>query len=160
MSRESAVGDLSEKTGRASSRLDSGRSFRWVLRSRLARRSQRKNAGRKKMARPPSSQPTEVELQILGILWELGPSPVREIHERLAAEKGTNYSTTVKMLAVMLEKGLVKRDEGVRPHVYRTATSQQRTQKRMLGTLIDKVFGGSSMSLVLQLLSSQPASKE
>jgi BlaI family penicillinase repressor len=63
------------------------------------------------MPRRPSAQPTEVEMQILRILWELGPSPVREIHRRLEAAKGTNYSTTVKMLAVMLQKGLVKRDE-------------------------------------------------
>ena len=63
------------------------------------------------MPRPVSAQPTEVEMQILRILWELGPSPVREIHKRLEAAKGTNYSTTVKMLAVMLQKGLVKRDE-------------------------------------------------
>ena len=69
------------------------------------------------MARPAATRPTEVELQILRILWELGPSPVREIHKRLEADKGTNYSTTVKMLAVMLEKGLVKRDEQAQPHV-------------------------------------------
>jgi BlaI family transcriptional regulator, penicillinase repressor len=111
------------------------------------------------MARPISSQPTDVELQILSILWELGPSPVREIHKRLEAAKGTNYSTTVKMLAVMLDKGLVKRDESDRPHVYRAAEPRQRTQKRMLGTLIDRVYDGSAMSLVLQALSSRPASK-
>ena len=73
------------------------------------------------MPRPASAQPTEVEMQILRILWELGPSPVREIHKRLEAAKGTNYSTTVKMLAVMLQKGLVKRDEEAQPHVYRPA---------------------------------------
>ncbi len=111
------------------------------------------------MPRPPASQPTDVELQILGILWELGPSGVGEIHERLNAAKGTNYSTTVKMLAVMLDKGLVKRDESVRPHVYRAAEPRQRTQKRMLSALIDRAFDGSAMSLVLQALSSRPASK-
>jgi BlaI family transcriptional regulator, penicillinase repressor len=111
------------------------------------------------MPRFASSQPTEVELQILRILWDLGPSPVRKIHKRLEAAKGTNYSTTVKMLAVMLDKGLVKRNESERPHVYRTAMSQARTQKQMLRGLIDKVFNGSAMSLVLQALSSRPASK-
>jgi predicted transcriptional regulator len=111
------------------------------------------------MARLPASQPTDVELQILAILWELGPSPVREIHQRLGAAKGTNYSTTVKMLAVMLDKGLVKRDESARPHVYRAAEARQRTQKRMLAALIDRAFDGSSMSLVLQALSSRPASQ-
>src|SRR4051812_7707108 len=91
--------------------------------------------------------PTEVELQILRVLWELGPSPVREIHRRLNAAKGTNYSTTVKMLAVMLDKGLVKRNESARPHVYRAASSQEQTQKQMLARLIDKAYNGSAMSL-------------
>ena len=111
------------------------------------------------MRRSVRLQPTEVELQILRILWEIGPSPVREIHKRLNAEKGTNYSTTVKMLAVMLDKGLVKRDESARPHIYRASRTQQRTQKQMLVGLIDKAFDGSAMSLVLQALSSRPASK-
>jgi BlaI family transcriptional regulator, penicillinase repressor len=108
----------------------------------------------------PLSQPTEVELQILRVLWDLGPSPVRDIHGRLAAEKGTNYSTTVKMLAVMLDKGLVKRDETLRPHVYRAAVTQDRVRKRMVGSLVDRLYHGSAMSLVLQMLSSKPATKE
>src|SRR5208282_5407439 len=94
------------------------------------------------MPRPTSAHPTEVEMQILRILWELGPSPVREIHRRLQAAKGTNYSTTVKMLAVMLQKGLVKRDEDAQPHVYRTAFTRARTGKRMLDDLIEKVYEG------------------
>lgn len=112
------------------------------------------------MPRPPSTQPTDVELRILSILWSGGPSPVRVIHEQLSAEKGTNYSTTVKMLSVMLEKGLVTRDESVRPHVYRAVRSRAATQKRMLRELIDKVYAGSSMSLVLQALSTQKATPE
>jgi predicted transcriptional regulator len=112
------------------------------------------------MPRPASSQPTEVEMQILRILWDLGPSPVREIHRRLEAAKGTNYSTTVKMLAVMLQKGLVKRDEEARPHVYRAALTRAKTGKRMLDDLIEKVYDGSTMSLVLQALSSEKATKE
>jgi predicted transcriptional regulator len=111
------------------------------------------------MPRPASSQPTDVELQILRILWDLGPSPVRAIHERLKAEKGTNYSTTVKMLAVMLQKGLVKRDEEAQPLVYRAALSRERAGKRMLSDLIDKVYEGSAMSLVLQALSSRQATQ-
>lgn len=111
------------------------------------------------MARPASSQPTEVELQILRILWQSGGSTAREVHNGLAAveAKETNYSTTVKMLAVMLEKGLVKRDESVSPQVYRAAVSQKVTQRRMLGDLIDKVYDGSALSLVLQALSSRKA---
>jgi BlaI family transcriptional regulator, penicillinase repressor len=112
------------------------------------------------MPRPTSSQPTEVEMQILRILWELGPSPVREIHRRLEAAKGTNYSTTVKMLAVMLQKGLVKRDEDAQPHVYRPALTRAKAGKRMLDDLIEKVYDGSAMSLVLQALSSGKATKK
>jgi len=99
-------------------------------------------------------------MQILRILWDLGPSPVREIHRRLEAAKGTNYSTTVKMLAVMLQKGLVKRDEEARPHVYRPALTRAKTGKRLLDDLIEKVYDGSTMSLVLQALSSEKATKE
>lgn len=112
------------------------------------------------MARSASTQPTEVEMQILRILWELGPSPVREIHRRLEAAKGTNYSTTVKMLAVMLQKGMVRRDENAQPHVYRPALTRAKTGKRMLDDLIEKVYDGSAMSLVLQVLSSGKATKE
>ncbi len=99
-------------------------------------------------------------MQILRILWELGPSPVREIHRRLGAAKGTNYSTTVKMLAVMLQKGLVKRDEKAQPHVYRPVLTRAKTGKQMLADLIEKVYDGSAMSLVLQALSSGKATKE
>jgi predicted transcriptional regulator len=99
-------------------------------------------------------------MQILRILWELGPSPVREIHKRLGAAKGTNYSTTVKMLAVMMQKGLVKRDEEAHPHVYRPAITRAKTGKRMLDDLIEKVYDGSAMGLVLQALSSGKATKQ
>lgn len=112
------------------------------------------------MARQASSQPTEVELQILRILWQSGGSTAREVHNGLATveAKQTNYSTTVKMLSVMLDKGLVKRDGSVSPQIFRAATSQKVTQRRMLGDLIDKVYDGSALSLVLQALSARPAS--
>ncbi|MBI3864802.1 MAG: BlaI/MecI/CopY family transcriptional regulator [Planctomycetia bacterium] len=99
-------------------------------------------------------------MQILRILWDLGPSPVREIHKRLQAENGTIYSTTVKMLAVMRDKGLVKRDETVQPHVYRPALSREKAGKRLLGDLIEKVYDGSAMSLVMQALSSTRATPD
>ncbi len=105
-----------------------------------------------------SFQPTEVELQMLRILWELGPCPVREIHARLNKEKGTNYSTTVKMLSVMLEKELVRRDENVSPHVYRAAVSRAAAGKRLVRNLVDKVYDGAAMSLVLHALKSAKAS--
>ena len=112
------------------------------------------------MRKSGTSQPTAVELQILRILWELGPSPVRDIHQRLNEAKGTNYSTTVKMLSVMLEKGLVRRDENASPHIYRAAFSRETAGKRMLSDLIEKVYDGAAMSLVLQALASTQATKE
>lgn len=107
-----------------------------------------------------SSQPTAVELEILRILWDLEPCPVRDIHARLSATKDTNYSTTVKMLAVMLQKGLVTRNEEVTPHLYKAALSRQKAGKKFLRDLIDKVYDGSAMSLVLQALSSGKASPQ
>ena len=107
-----------------------------------------------------SSQPTAVELEILRILWELGPSPVRDVHTRLNEAKGTNYSTTVKMLSVMLIKGLVKRDEKATPLIYRAAMTRERAAKKFLTELIEKVYDGSAMSLVLQALASSKASKQ
>ncbi|MFN0130746.1 MAG: BlaI/MecI/CopY family transcriptional regulator [Verrucomicrobiales bacterium] len=101
-----------------------------------------------------------MELQMLRILWELGPSPVREIHARLNADKGTIYSTTVKMLSVMLDKGLVRRDENASPHIYRAAFSRETARKRMLGDLIEKVYDGAAMCLVLQALASTQATKQ
>jgi BlaI family penicillinase repressor len=112
------------------------------------------------MPRPSSPQPTEVEMQILRILWDLGPSPVREIHRRLEAAKGTSYSTTVKMLAVMLEKGLVTRDEQAQPHIYKAALTRDGAGKRLVRDLIDKVYNGSAHSLVLQALSTRRATQE
>ena len=106
-----------------------------------------------------SSQPTAVELEILRILWDLGPSTVRDVHLRLSEDKETNYSTTVKMLSVMLAKGLVKRDDRVRPLVYRAAISRERAAKSFLSDLIDKVYNGSAMTLVLHALASGKASK-
>jgi predicted transcriptional regulator len=112
------------------------------------------------MPRPPSAQLTEVELQILRILWENGASTARQIHNRLAEDRNTNYSTTVKMLSVMLQKKLVRRDETVRPQVYRPTATRRRTQQRMLKELIQKAYDGSAGSLVLQALSSQKASPQ
>jgi len=112
------------------------------------------------MARKPSTQLTEVELQVLQILWEQGPSPVRVIHSHLSEIRDTNYSTTVKMLSVMLDKKLVKRTENERPHVYSAIVTRNRAQKRMLADLIDQVYEGSTTSLVMQALSSKKAKPE
>ena len=99
-------------------------------------------------------------MQILRALWELGPSTVRDVHNRLSESKETQYSTTVKMLLVMLEKGLVKRDDSVRPQIYRVVSSQAVTQKRLLKDLIHKAYDGSAKSLVMQALSSSRTSKD
>lgn len=107
-----------------------------------------------------SSQPTAVELEILRILWDLEPCPVREIHARLTAGKGTNYSTTVKMLSVMLQKGLVTRNENETPHQYRSAITRQRAGKKYLGELVEKIYDGSVMSLVLQALANGKPSQD
>ena len=100
-----------------------------------------------------STQPTEVELQILNVLWEQGASTVRQVHDALQLEKETNYATTVKMLVVMFEKGLVTRDQSVRPQLYKPAVTRKSTQKRVLKNMVEKMFAGSSSSLVLQALS-------
>jgi predicted transcriptional regulator len=112
------------------------------------------------MARPAPDQPTEVELQILHRLWDDGPSTVRQIHDSVGQARQTNYATTVKMLVVMFEKGLVKRDDTVRPQIYRAAMTRTRAQKKLLKSLIHKAYEGSAKSLVMHALSSQKASKE
>src|SRR5258708_33922722 len=114
------------------------------------------------MARPISAQPTEVELQILRILWQRGGATAREVHNLLAEveERETIYSTPVKMLSVMLEKGPVRRDETASPQIYRAASSRKITQQKMLRDLIEKVYDGSALSLVMQALSSSRATPE
>ena len=112
------------------------------------------------MARPSSNQPTEFELQVLSILWEHGPSTVRQIHNRITEDRDAVYATTVKMLGVMLDKGLVKRDDSVRPQVFRAAVNQKRTQGRMLKDLVKRAYDGSTKSLVMQALSEQKPSAE
>ena len=107
-----------------------------------------------------SAQPTEVELQILNVLWEQGASTVRQVHDALQLEKETNYATTVKMLVVMFEKGLVTRDQSVRPQLYKPAVTRKSTQKRVLKNVVEKMFAGSSSSLVLQALSTGKTSED
>ena len=112
------------------------------------------NVGETAMPRPSSSQPTEVELQILAVLWERGPSSVRQVHEVLAETRDTGYSTTLKMMQVMLEKGLLLRDDAVRPQLYRAAKSQEKTQTQMVDDLTKRAFHGSAMHLVMNMVSS------
>ena len=97
-------------------------------------------------------KPTESELEILKIIWEKGSATVREVHEELAKTKNVGYTTTLKLMQIMHEKGIVKRDESMRTHVYQSAVNKEKTQKHLLGKMIDNLFGGSSTQLVLQAL--------
>ena len=97
-------------------------------------------------------KPTESELEILQILWQRGIATVRDVHEELAKVKDVGYTTTLKLMQIMHEKGLVKRDESMRTHVYQPAVNKEKTQKHLLDKMIDSLFGGSSTQLVLQAL--------
>lgn len=97
-------------------------------------------------------KPTESELEILQILWGKGLATVREVHESLSATKDVGYTTTLKLMQIMHEKGLVVRDESMRTHVYQASVNKEKTQKHILGKMIDTLFGGSSTQLILQAL--------
>ena len=99
-------------------------------------------------------KPTESELEILNILWLKDVATVREVHEVLAKSKDVGYTTTLKLMQIMHDKGLVKRDESMRTHIYQAAVNREKTQKHLLNKMIDSLFGGSSTQLVLQALGS------
>jgi predicted transcriptional regulator len=101
-------------------------------------------------------KPTDAELGILGVLWDKGPSTVREVHDALYRDEGAGYTTALKLLQIMHAKGLVERDDSERAHVFRAAVSKERTQKRFLGDMVQRVFDGSSSQLVLQALGGRP----
>ncbi len=109
---------------------------------------------------PKSHRPTEAELEILQVLWEHGACTVRDVHEILHRRDGTGYTTALKMLQIMHDKGLVARDESQRAHVYRAAVSKERTQKKFLSDMLQRVFDGSPSRLVLQALGDHKASRE
>lgn len=104
------------------------------------------------MSSPKLVKPTESELEILQILWEKGLATVREVHEELAATKDVGYTTTLKLMQIMNEKGIVKREDSMRTHVYQAAVNKEKTQKYLLGKMIDNLFGGSPTQLVIQAL--------
>ena len=105
-------------------------------------------------------RPTDAELAILRVLWERGPSTVREVHDALNRSHDTGYTTVLKLLQIMTDKGLVVRDESQRAHVYATRQSEQRTQRQLIGDLTDRAFGGSPAKLVMQALSGTKATAE
>ena len=105
--------------------------------------------------------PTKAELDILYVLWERGPTTVRDVHEALYGEDGAGYTTALKLMQIMHAKGLVDRDDSQRAHIYRAAISKQRAQKRYVADIVDRLFSGSPSQLVLHALGSQPgASRE
>lgn len=109
-------------------------------------------------AKPP--RPTEAELNILRVLWVAGPASVRAVQQHLDREKPTGYTTVLKMLQIMHEKGLVDRDDSVRPQIYRARYSQEQTQRRLVKDLLHRAFGGSVKALVLQALATKKSSPQ
>lgn len=105
-------------------------------------------------------KPTESELEILRVLWERGEATVREVHEELSKTKDAGYTTTLKLMQIMHEKGMVKRDETNKTHKYIPLLSREKTQKQFVGKMIDTLFQGSSSQLVMQALGNHKASKE
>lgn len=123
------------------------------------------------MARKKTTGPTDRELAILGVLWERGPSTVRAVHEALDQDAQTGYTTTLKLMQIMVEKGLLVREDDAakergqdardtnrRGHIYRPALSEERTQKQVVQDLLDRVFAGSAEKLVLRALSARKVS--
>lgn len=112
------------------------------------------------MSHPLLPRPTDAELEILQHLWTLGPSTVRDIHESMAAERPVGYTTVLKMLQIMTDKGLVERDASQRSHVFRPAQSEAQTQRQLIGDLAERAFGGSSLRLVMRALSNEATPSE
>jgi predicted transcriptional regulator len=112
------------------------------------------------MASPASPLPTSSELEILQTIWQRGPSTVREVYRTLAREREIGYSTVLKFMQIMTEKGTLVRDERVRPQVYRAAHPRHRTQRGIIRDVIDRAFGGSPASLIVQALSDRRATAE
>lgn len=105
-------------------------------------------------------KPTESELEILQILWQKGSCTVREVHEILTLNKEAGYTTTLKLMQIMHEKGLVERDTTSKTHIYSPLASQQKTQQHLVSKLIDNAFNGSAARLVMQALGNHTSSKE
>ena len=105
-------------------------------------------------------RPTDAELAILRVLWERGASTVRQVHEVLGRERPTAYTTALKLLQIMTEKGLVRRDETDRTHVYHARLTEEQTQRQLVRDLLDRAFGGSASKLVMQALAARRTSDE
>ena len=105
-------------------------------------------------------KPTESELEILQVLWEKGKATVREVHEELSVYKESGYTTTLKLMQIMHDKGLVSRDDSSKTHIYEAIISRESTQKQMVGKMVTSLFGGSTSQLVMQALGNAAPSKQ
>jgi BlaI family transcriptional regulator, penicillinase repressor len=112
------------------------------------------------MPRSPSRQPNDVELAILRVVWDRKACSVRDVHVALQPERKAGYTSTLKMMQVMCEKGLLKRDDSQRPQLYRPAVPEKQTQKAIVRDLVQKVFGGSARKLVMQAVQSHKITRE
>ena len=105
-------------------------------------------------------RPTDAELAILRVLWERGPSTVRQVHDVLSRERPTAYTTALKLLQIMTDKGLVRRDETDRTHIYHSRLTEEQTQRQLVRDLLDRAFGGSAAKLVMQALAARRATPD
>src|ERR671918_1117098 len=112
------------------------------------------------MSRTTTPRPTDAELAILRVLWDRGPSTVRQVHDVLLRERPAAYTTALKLLQIMTDKGLVRRDESDRTHIYQARLTEDQTQRQLVRDLLDRAFGGSSSKLVMQALATRRASAE
>jgi predicted transcriptional regulator len=112
------------------------------------------------MCDPVLPRPTDAELDILRVLWDLGPSTVRHVHTTLQRQREIGYTTVLKLMQIMAAKGLVARDETARAHVYQAKVAREQTQRQLVGHLLDRAFGGSAAKLMMQALSGRKASAE
>ena len=112
------------------------------------------------MPNVPPPNPTPAELEILRALWRRGPSTVREVQDELRADRAAGYTTVLKLLQIMMDKGLVRRDEAGRAHVYRARQSEDQAQRQIVTDVLDRVFGGAAQRMVMQALTARKATPE
>ena len=105
-------------------------------------------------------EPTKAELKILQILWEFDPSTIRFVNDKLNKKKDVNYTSTLKLMQIMADKGIVKRDESQMKHIYHVAQEEEKTKEHLLQKFVDSMYRGSASNLVMQLLGNKKASKE
>lgn len=105
-------------------------------------------------------EPTKGELEILQVLWEIGPSTVRAVNDELLKQKDVNYTTTLKLMQIMADKGILKRDESQMKHIYMVAEEEQKTKAHLLDKFVDSMYKGSASKLVMQLLGNQKTSQQ